>query len=715
MNFLYTNARDKRRVALFKRWLLSMSLVSLFGVLSAADLPRQRQLIDSGWRFRLGDPADLSNPSETNVAYYPEIAYLPKLQSSEVSGTGSETYLQTVRADPVATHLGENVSAVQTNFNDSAWRLLNLPHDWVVELPFDSNAAENHGYKSGINDFSTSTNAVGWYRRTFTLSTNYAGQTMWLEFDGVYRNCLVWLNGHILGRNVSGYSSFSFDISQYANPGGTNVLVLRVDATRFEGWFYEGAGIYRHVWLVNTAPVHVAHWGTYVSSVVAGTNATVTAQTQVNNDSTNSAAVCDVISTILDSNSNVVASATQSLTIGAGTNLIISQALQMTNAQLWSLSSPRLYQLISTVTQSGATNDIYQTRFGIRTIRFDPNQGLFLNGQRVEIQGMCNHQDHAGVGSALPERLQYFRVERLKEMGCNVCRTSHNPPTPEFLNACDQLGMLVLDENRRPGTNTEELSELQRLIVRDRNHPSVFCWSMANEEDLQRDGTVGAPIMQKMVNLVHQLDPSRKCTAAMNSYSSGSADGFSTALDVQGFNYMNNGDVDGFHSGNPNMASFGTEEASTVFTRGIYANTSTYLSAYDLNVPGGYAATAEAWWQYYLQRRWNGGACVWTGFDYRGEPSPFGWPDISSEFGVVDTCGFPKDVFYYYQANWTFKPVLHLLPHWNWSAGQSFNIWVFGNCQVVELFTNGVSLGRQPLNVQSHVEWDSVSSSSHRL
>ena len=663
-----------------------------------------------------GDPVDITNAAETNVTYYPEISWLPNLHSNEVSGTNSETYMETLRPDPVATHLGENVSVVQTNFNDSAWRLLNLPHDWVLELPFDSSADRGHGYKSGIYDGSTSTNAVGWYRRTFTLPANYAGQSMWLEFDGVYRNSLVWLNGHILGRNVSGYSSFSYDISQYANPGGTNALVVRVDTRRLEGWFYEGAGIYRHVWLVETSPTHVAHWGTYVRSTVVNTNATISAQTQVNNDNTNSTAACSLISTILDPNSNVVATATQPLSIPAGSNVVVTQTLSLTNVQLWSLQSPALYQLVSTVVQAGATNDVFQTPFGVRTIKFDPNLGLFLNGQHVELQGTCNHQDHAGVGVALPDRLQYFRVERLKEMGCNACRTSHNPPTPEFLNACDQLGMLVLDENRRMGTNAEPLGELQRLVLRDRNHPSVFCFSMCNEEnDLEQNNPVGAPIMQTMVNWVHQLDTGSKCTAAMNSWSGGAANGFSTALDVQGYNYMNNGSMDGFHGSNPNMPSLSTEEASTVFTRGIYANTSTYVSAYDLNLPNGFCSTAEAWWQYYAQRPWNEGAFVWTGFDYRGEPSPFNWPNISSEYGILDTCGFPKDVFYYYQANWTLKPVLHLLPHWNWSAGKSLNIWAFGNCQVVELFTNGVSLGRQPLNVQSHVEWDGVAYSPGTL
>lgn len=692
-----------------------MVAIFAFAVISSAEAQnvRQRKLIDIDWRFQLGDPADITNVENTNVTYYPEISNLPKLEAGAVSGNSSETFMESLRVNPVAAHVGENVSVVQTNFNDSGWRLLNLPHDWVVELPFNSSADYSHGFKP-VGNSSFGINNTGWYRHTFALPANYAGQTLSLEFDGVYRNCLVWLNGHILGRNVSGYSGFAFDISKYTNIGGTNVLVVRVDASRFEGWFYEGAGIYRHVWLVKTAPVHVAHWGTYVTSAVNGTNATVAVQTQVNNDNTNSVAACILVSTIVDSSGNTVATATQALSVPKGGNHVVTQTLSITNVHLWSLQSPNLYQMVSTITRSGVTNDVYQTPFGVRTIKFDANQGLFLNDQRVAIQGMCNHQDHAGVGSALPDRLQYYRIERLKEMGCNVYRTSHNPPTPELLDACDRLGMLVLDENRRFGTNAEPMGELQSLILRDRNHPSVFCWSMCNEEIyLERDSGTGASLLQGMVNLAHQLDPSRKCTAAMDKYSAGAADGFSLAVDVQGFNYRNHANLDGsynmegFHSANPNMPTFGTEETSSFYTRGIYANTSTYDSAYDVNRLN-YSSSAEGWWQYYSQRPWTGGACVWTGFDYRGEATPFGWPNISSEFGALDTCGFAKDVYYYYQANWTDKNVLHIFPHWNWAGkeGQPINIWCYSGCESVELFLNGISQGMKAVNVQSHVEWN---------
>jgi len=614
--------------------------------------------------------------------------------------------MESTRVDIFATHAGENVSFVQTNYDDSGWREVNLPHDWADELPFNSSADGGHGYKP-VGNASFTTNNIGWYRRTFTLPADFAGQALWLEFDGVYRNCLVWLNGHILGRNVSGYESFYFDVTQYANPGGTNVLVVRVDASRFEGWFYEGAGIYRHVWLRAVNPVHVAEWGTYVATTaLAGSSATITMQTDVTNQSGLMTENGSLTSTIFDASSNAVATVTSPVSVPAGQDVVVTQTVTMT-ANLWSLQTPYLYNLVSTVSNQNAAADIYTTPFGVRTVAFDANNGVFVNGQHVEVQGMCNHQDHAGVGSALPDRLQYFRVEKLKEMGVNGYRSSHNEPTAELLNACDQLGMLVLDENRRPGTNAEPLGELSRQIRRDRNHPSVFAWSLCNEENLQGT-TTGASIIQVMQNLVHQMDPTRQCTAAM---SGGWGSGFSTVLDVQGFNY-NLGGMDGFHSSHPNQPCIGTETASTVTTRGIYTNdtSASYCAAYDLqNGSVGWGESAETWWPYYDSRPWSSGGFCWTGFDYRGEPTPYGWPCINSDFGILDTCGFPKDNFYYYQANWTFKPVLHLLPHWNWATpGQPINIWAYGTCQAVELFVNGVSQGRQDLNVQGHVEWDNV-------
>jgi beta-galactosidase len=689
-------------VPAWRCWTSALLMLALFLVQprASAGISRERTLIDAGWKFYLGDPTDITNASETNVTYYPEIANLAKLQANQVYGSGSETNLMTLR--PPLTGLGENVSFVQTNFNDSSWRSLNLPHDWVVELPFSSSGDKGHGYKAAING-STSSNTIAWYRRTFTLPSSYTNSTVSLEFDGVYRNCLVWLNGHIIGRNVSGYSSFSFDISQYANPGGTNVLVVRVDASRFEGWFYEGAGIYRHVWLVKSSPVHVAHWGTYVTNLVSGSNATVTIQTQINNDGSNSASG-NLISAIYDPNSNLVATATGGFTIAAGTNQVLSQSVTITNALLWSLDFPNLYQLNSTVTQGGATNDACSTPFGVRTFSWDVNNGLFLNGQHVQARGVCNHQDFEGVGLAQPDRVQYFRVERIKALGFNAIRTSHNSPAPEVADACDKLGILLLDENRRFGNDPETLSEVQRGIARDRNHPSVFAWSLANEETLQGTST-GAVVVASMQTLAHQLDPSRLCTVAMN----GSwGNGISTVIDVQGFNY-HEGNESGFHSSHPSLPSIATEDGSQVGDRGVYTNQNSYETAYDtFNSGVGWSATAEGMVQFYNANTYVAGFFDWTGFDYRGEPTPSGWPTINSHFGILDMCGFPKDNGYYFQANWLSKPVLHIFPHWNWAGkeGQAIDIWCFSSCDSVELFLNGVSQGAQTVNVQSHLEWN---------
>ena len=668
------------------------SLVMLTSLLLSVASARERVLIDSGWRFHLGDPGDVT----AAVTTYQEIGDLSKLQD-----INAETVLQASRPDPVATHAGEGVSYVLTNYNDSAWRGLDLPHDWVVELPFTSSGDVGHGSKA------TTGNTIAWYRHTFTLPAGDAGKVMWLEFDGIYRNALIWLNGHCIGRDVSGYAPISFDVTPYVNPGGTNVLVVRVDATRTEGWFYEGAGIYRHVWLEKADPVHVAHWGTYVATTsLTGPNATITVQTTVTNQSAVTV-TGSVTSAIQDAGSNPVTAATAALTLTAGQGLIVTQTLAVANANLWSLQSPYLYNLVSTVSNATVAADVYQTPFGVRTVRFDATNGVFINGQHVEIQGMCNHQDHAGVGSALPDRLQYFRIERLKQMGVNAYRTSHNAPTEEMLEACDRLGMLVLDETRRVGYDTESLGQLQRMILRDRNHPSVFCWSLANEEWTVQGTAAGQTVMLAMQNLAHALDSTRLCTAAINGSWGGS--GFTAVLDVQGFNY-NLSSLDSYHPGHSRSNIIGTETASTVTTRGIYTNDAGngYVASYDIqNSNVGWGSPAEVWWPFYDSRPWSSGGFCWTGFDYRGEPTPYGWPCISSHFGIMDTCGFPKDLFYYYQANWTLKPVLHLFPHWNWSTpGQVINVWAYGNCDAVELFLNGTSQGRQTLSVQGHVAWN---------
>jgi beta-galactosidase len=666
------NARCLRTMSISAAMVLALVLAVAPRVWAAAEgAGRERLLMDTGWRFHFGNLDD----AREDFGF----------------GTG-QALAKASRAN--------NTSS--TTFNDRDWTPVNLPHDWAVGLPFDQSADKDHGFKPLGRKFPAT--SVGWYRRGFVIPASDKGRRVWLEFDGVFRDCHVWVNRNLVGRNDSGYIGFRCDLTDYLNYGGTNVVSVRVDASQEEGWFYEGAGIYRHVWLVKTSPLHVAHWGTYVTSEVNGKSATVTARARVVNEGAQPARF-DLASTVLDIDGKTVATKrVAKISLESLEEREITMELPVREARLWSLDSPNLYTLVTAIDSGGSEVDRYETPFGIRTIKFDPDNGFFLNGQRVEIKGDCNHQDHAGLGSALPDRVQYFRVEKLKELGANAYRTSHNPPTPELLDACDRLGMLVMDEVREVGSSPEALSQLERMLLRDRNHPSIFIWSLGNEEPIQ--GTeLGTRIMRTMKAVANRLDPTLLTTVAMNN---SWGRGFSGVVDVQGFNYKHQGSIDGFHERFPKQPTMGSEEASTLATRGIYANDKQrgYMSAYDVNAPS-WGATAESWWMYYATRPFLAGAFVWTGFDYRGEPTPYSWPCISSHFGVMDTCGFPKDDFYYYQAWWTDKPMLHLLPHWNWPGkeGQEIDVWAMSNCEEVELWLNGQSLGRQSMKPNSHLEW----------
>jgi beta-galactosidase len=633
---------------------------------------RERLLFDFDWRFSLGNAND------------PAADF----------GFGQES---------IFSKSNEFTSVATRRFDDSQWRAVDLPHDFAVELPFENNASLiEHGAKPLGRRYPAT--SIGWYRRVFNIPVGDAGRKLSLEFDGVFRDSIVALNGHFLGRNLSGYAPFRYDITDFVNYGGDNYLVVRADATEEEGWFYEGAGIYRHVWLVKTAPLHVAQWGTYVSSEVHGGAAVLSISTEIENES-DAEKNCFVESTVMDHAGRRVEMARSSrVQIPAWGRHTAQVQINVNHPNLWSLEDPRLYRLLTQVNDDSGAVDHYENTFGIRTIHFDPDRGFSLNGKPVVVKGTCNHQDHAGVGSALPDRIQYYRIERLKAMGSNGYRTSHNPPTPELLDACDQLGMLVMDETRLMSSDPEGLSQLERLVRRDRNHPCVILWSVGNEEPIQGTDR-GRRISATMKRLVRKLDPTRPVTAAMNG---GWGKGISNVVDVQGFNYEKNGNTDQFHKDFPAKPCIGSEETSSFCTRGIYENDKErgYVSAYDVNKPD-YGCGAEEWWTYYSARPWIAGAFVWTGFDYRGEPSPYSWPCISSHFGIMDTCGFPKDNFFYYQSWWTDKPVVHLLPHWNWPGkeGKEIEVWVHSNCEEVELLLNGASLGRKTMPRNSHLEW----------
>ncbi|HTS68058.1 MAG TPA: glycoside hydrolase family 2 TIM barrel-domain containing protein, partial [Terriglobia bacterium] len=490
----------------------------------ASSTGRERTSLDFGWRFHLGHASD---------------------PSKDFGYDGQSLYSKT----------GGMFEPSKPDFDDRQWTPVDVPHDWAVDLDFVNDPAlESHGFKPlGRSYPSTS---IGWYRRVFDIPGEDAGKRLWLEFDGVFRDSIVALNGIYLGRHASGYTPFRYDITAFANYGGANVLVVRVDATLGEGWWYEGAGIYRHVWLAKMDPVHVACDGMFVTTQVKAGSALVSISTEVDNDGDSSQTGAVTTSIIDPSGKTVAHSTSASASIPAGGRSRFQQQMEVANPLLWSLEQPNLYQAVSVVETPGRSKDEYRTTFGIRTIRFDPDQGFFLNDKSVKIQGTCNHQDFAGVGVALPDRLHYYRVEKLKEMGGNGYRMSHNPPTPALLDACDRLGMLVMDETRSMSSNPEALQDLETLIRRDRNHPSVILWSIGNEEELVQGKETGARIASAMKQLIRKLDPTRPITEAMNE---DWGKGLSCVVDVQGFNYHPAEMMDAFHQQFPKQPTMGTE------------------------------------------------------------------------------------------------------------------------------------------------------------
>jgi beta-galactosidase len=601
---------------------------------------------------------------------------------------------------------GEARGAAGKGFDDAKWRRVDVPHDWAFELPFDARGDKEvaeHGFRAiGPNH---PEHSVGWYRRRFTVPASDLGRRVRIVFDGVFRDSIVWVNGHRIGRHESGYTGFSYDVTDVLKYGEENVLVVRADATQWEGWWYEGAGIYRHVWLLKTCPVHVAEHGTFVVSEVAGDLATVRAETMVENDGDADVAA-SVFSTFHGPGGTSYTAAAEAVRVPAGERVAIAQAVTVPDPMLWSCEAPNLYKLRTEVHVGGATVDTYDTTFGIRTLAWDAERGFLLNGQVVKIKGTCNHPQHAGVGTAMPDALHIWRLAKLRELGSNAYRCSHYMAPAELLDECDRTGMLVLAENRRAGSSPEVLGQLRDLIVRDRNHPSIIAWSLANEEHTLQWDIAGERVGRAMVKLCHKLDPTRAVTSAM--HDRGLNEGFANVVDVHGWNYMNVGDLSAFHARRPGQPILGTEEGSTVCTRGEYADDKPrgYVSAYDRRAPK-WGSTAEAWWTFFAGRDWLAGGFLWIGFDHFGEPIPYQWPCVTSHFGLMDVCGFEKDLFFYYQAWWSDRPVLHLFPHWDWAGreGQPIDVWCFSNCDEVELFLNGTSLGRRAMARNAHLAW----------
>lgn len=510
---------------------------------------REHLSMDNDWRFALGHAYD---PSKD---FY--------------NGTGGFSYLAKT---------GYGDGAASPEFDDRGWRKIDLPHDWAVEQSFSPKGSLSHGSKAIGRNFPEA--SVGWYRKTFVVPAADLGKHISIAFDGVFRNSIVWVNGHYLGTEPSGYNSFEYDISEYLNYGGNNVIAVRVDVTMEEGWFYEGAGIYRHVWLNKTDQLHIATDGTFVTSQVKSNNADVTATATIIN-ADKKTRTFNVRQTIVDADGKTLATDNVTgLTLKAFASQDIKSILSVNDPKLWSIEKPYLHRLVTTVEEGSRLIDDYSTTFGIRTIRFDANEGFFLNGNHVKIKGTNNHQDHAGVGAALPDALQEFRIRTLKSMGCNAYRCSHNPPTPELLDACDRLGMLVIDENRLMGVASTELNDVKRMILRDRNHPSIISWSIGNEEWAIEGTITGARIAATMQAFAKSIDSTRYITAAI---SGGIGFGISTVIDVLGYNYVATKNTNEQHQKYPGQFSWGTEEGSTVTSRGIYEDDPSkhQLAAYD--------------------------------------------------------------------------------------------------------------------------------------
>jgi beta-galactosidase len=635
--------------------------------------PREQLLFDAGWKFQFGNGTDPAKDLGFGNS------------QGDFSKTGDFKFSQ-------------------VGYDDTKWRALNLPHDWAVELPFvwDDTLA-SHGFKPLGRRYPET--SVGWYRHEFDIPASDAGRRIAVEFDGAFRDVLVFVNGCFIGRNDNGYAPFRFDVTDFLAVGARNCIVARVDASFGDGWFYEGAGIYRHVWLTKSDPLHLAKWESYVRADLKGHAAALSLSSIVLNEGKD-AATASVSWQILDSAGKTVAAAdaaAQQIAVdGAGT---FTATALIDQAELWSVESPNLYTAIVSVKSGDKVRDAERITFGVRTVRFDADHGFFLNGQSMKIQGTCNHQDHAGVGAALPDRMQAFRVGVLQEMGCNAVRTSHNIPTPELVEACDRMGMMMMCETRQMSASPEGLAQLETMVKRYRNSPSIIIWSIGNEEWILQDKMAeeGAKLAATMVRRCHELDPTRVVSAAVNG---DNEKGVSDPLDIVGFNYGLNR-PDGYHKEHPARPIYGSETASSLCARGEYTSDPlrNTMNCYDGKAAWG--ETAEEWWTFYGTREWEAGGFAWTGFDYRGEPTPYGWPSINSQFGIVDMCGFPKDYFYYYKAWWTKEPVLHLFPHWTWVGreGDEIPVWVHSNLDEVELFLNGKSQGRQKVPRLGHVEW----------
>lgn len=626
-------------------------LICFFLLIAYTGASAQRSVssLNLDWAFHLGDAASMQGDFTHGTEYF------------------------TYRAKAV----GQNKGPASVEFDDKDWTRVNLPHDWVVDLPYHGKASHSHGYKQVGWQYPQ--NSIGWYRRHFTVDKEDEGKAVSIRFDGIFRNAQVFCNGFYLGTEPSGYASQEYNVSEYLNYGGDNIIAVRCDATTEEGWYYEGAGIYRDTWLIKKDARHKIDNVFYTWK-----DGKLTVKVE---------ATCDYRNTLLDHQGNIVAQG--------------KEALSISQPHLWSITDPYLYTL---KTETSGGEDAVCTKVGLRTLTFDAKEGVLLNGQPFKFKGVDLHLDHAGVGVAVSKALWIYRINKLREIGVNAIRWSHNPASDVALDVCDSLGILCIDENRLMGTNQEHFDLLRRMIVDHRNHPSVALWSIGNEEWWIEGNDKGEKIARTMIDYARTIDDSRLYT-----YGCSGGFGIVKQVDIHGYNYIIQNDVDNRHKAYPDWVVVGTEETSGCGTRNVYQTDSIKGWMKSINMAGEERSkweknVIERGWKFYRDNIWAGGVFWWTGIDYRGEPNPMVWPATGSQFGILDYCCFPKDEAYYLKAAWTDQPVLHIFPHWNLKGqeGQQVEVWAYTNMDEVELVQDGKSLGRQKADKDSHLVWNTT-------
>ena len=596
-------------------------------------------------------------------------------------------------------HAGSLGGVAGVNYDDSDWELVSLPHDYMADAAFDENQVRNHGYRVSENAF---------YRKRFLLPEAYIGKHLLLTFGGIAMTAKIYLNGSLLARSFSCYTPVEVDITDRAYFGDrVNTLVVQVDGHNLEGWYYEGNGIYRDVTLKVKEPLHIREGGCFIKPVKAEAGWQVDCTVEVENTAyynTDTFGPVTARIDILDAEASVATGMTDTKPCPHDTTAVLTGSLRVTAPRLWDVDDPKLYTARVSLYGGNTLLDRQDHSIGFRTFTADPQHGFFLNGKPVKLKGTCNHQDHAGVGVAMPDALVEYRVKLLKELGCNTYRNAHNMATEALLDACDRQGMLLINENRHFECDPESLQQVRAMVRTARNHPCVIMYSMFNEEALQATRE-GQNIFRRQKNTVYSLDDSRFVTAAMGG---GTRDPNGTALlmDVTGINYSLPYAPEELHRDYPDRVIFGSENCSVCATRGCYHTdrSQNTCANYDEDVVD-WGQNLRMTLDFSRRTPWYGGVCIWTGFDYRGEPTPYSWPSVSSFFGLLDTCGFKKDVAYLVKSFFVEEPVLHLLPHWNHAPGQSVRVMTYSNCDAVELFLNGQSLGRQPNDCARPAQW----------